>query len=167
MLSHCNKYPSAGEYWVDPNGGDQKDAILVYCNAETKATCVLPKPEKTPEMSPSLKVPGDYWLSDLEGGSQVCKTFYCGLNYASMTHVCSHEVTQFPPLSHVVHIQDRRKSNDIFTTIVIQCGAKYYLPLPQLCRSLRFSEAKLPQCTQTYELERPGIDCQGNQENAL
>jgi hypothetical protein len=38
---------------------------------EDKATCVQPKPEKTSIMSPKIKAPGDYWLSDLEGGSQV------------------------------------------------------------------------------------------------
>lgn len=39
-------YPEkeSGEYWIDPNGADPKDAILVYCNMETSATCVQPKP---------------------------------------------------------------------------------------------------------------------------
>lgn len=32
--------PFLGYYWVDPNLGCQKDAIQVYCEAETGATCV-------------------------------------------------------------------------------------------------------------------------------
>jgi hypothetical protein len=38
---------------------------------EDKATCVQPKPEKTPTMNPIIKTPGEYWLSDLDGGAQV------------------------------------------------------------------------------------------------
>jgi hypothetical protein len=56
---------------VDPNAGDPKDAILVYCRMEDKSTCVQPKPNKTPIMNPVIKTPGEYWLSDLDGGSQV------------------------------------------------------------------------------------------------
>ena len=39
-------YPEkkSGEYWIDPNGADTKDAILVFCDMEKDATCVQPKP---------------------------------------------------------------------------------------------------------------------------
>ena len=35
------------QYWVDPNAGDPKDAILVYCDMATAetATCIQPKPD--------------------------------------------------------------------------------------------------------------------------
>lgn len=35
-----NVEAESGYYWVDPNLGCQKDAIQVYCEAETGATCV-------------------------------------------------------------------------------------------------------------------------------
>jgi len=39
-------YPDkeSGDYWIDPNGADPKDAILVHCDMKNKATCVQPKP---------------------------------------------------------------------------------------------------------------------------
>jgi collagen type II alpha len=66
-------YPelTSGEYWVDPNGGDGRDAISVYCNMQTKATCIHPKPERTPELSPKSTSDGDNWLSEIEGGVQL------------------------------------------------------------------------------------------------
>merc|ERR1711915_769776 len=37
-LNHPTK-PS-GTYWIDPNGNDVKDAIMVECNMETGASCI-------------------------------------------------------------------------------------------------------------------------------
>ena len=36
---------------MDPNEGDVKDAIVVHCDMETKATCVLAKPEMSQEFT--------------------------------------------------------------------------------------------------------------------
>merc|ERR1719222_109942 len=46
-------YPDkeSGEYWIDPNGADPKDAILVYCDMDTKATCVQTKPKISQEIN--------------------------------------------------------------------------------------------------------------------
>lgn len=46
--------PFLGYYWVDPNLGCQKDAIQVYCEAETGATCV---PSTNNVVSTVLHVP--------------------------------------------------------------------------------------------------------------
>lgn len=65
-LAHPDK-PS-GEYWVDPNGGDPKDAILVHCDMDAEATCLLPKPTNSEEMSMVTKE-REVWFSDMpEGG---------------------------------------------------------------------------------------------------
>lgn len=65
-------YPDSpsGEYWIDPNEGDIKDAILVYCDMKLKATCVLPKPEKSKEISYSGQEE-EIWLSEVSGGMKV------------------------------------------------------------------------------------------------
>lgn len=61
-----------GEYWIDPNGGDGRDAIQVFCDMGTKATCIYPKPDKTAHFSPTIKPSSeDTWFSDLEDGFQV------------------------------------------------------------------------------------------------
>ena len=41
----------SGEYWVDPNAGDPKDAILVHCDMEKQATCITPKPAMSEEVA--------------------------------------------------------------------------------------------------------------------
>jgi len=33
----------SGDYWIDPNGGTTKDAVLVHCNATNYETCIWPK----------------------------------------------------------------------------------------------------------------------------
>jgi collagen type II alpha len=33
----------SGDYWIDPNSGNTKDAVLVHCNATNYETCIWPK----------------------------------------------------------------------------------------------------------------------------
>merc|ERR1712002_1356883 len=37
----------SGDYWIDPNAGSTRDAVLVHCNAVNHETCIYPK---TPTM---------------------------------------------------------------------------------------------------------------------
>ena len=34
----------SGHYYLDPNEGHPSDAILAFCNMETKETCIHPAP---------------------------------------------------------------------------------------------------------------------------
>lgn len=57
----------AGNYWVDPNGGCNSDAIQVYCNFTdgVAKTCVTPEKQQAARKSWS----GDsIWFSSLSGG---------------------------------------------------------------------------------------------------
>lgn len=64
---------SSGEYWVDPNEGDVKDAIMVHCDMEHKATCVLPQPSMTDEFDWVGRATGMVWLGeDIKPGFEVC-----------------------------------------------------------------------------------------------
>lgn len=65
-------YPEfkSGEYWIDPNEGDSRDAILVYCDMERKASCVLPRPEKTPVVAHFGKE-HEIWIGEVKGGMKV------------------------------------------------------------------------------------------------
>lgn len=59
-----------GEYWIDPNGGDINDAILVYCDMPTGGSCVYPKPME----SDVIQYSGgetEAWLSEMEEGFTV------------------------------------------------------------------------------------------------
>lgn len=59
-----------GEYWIDPNEGDVRDAILVYCDAEKRATCILPNPSRSPEIT-HITDQQETWLSEIDGGMKV------------------------------------------------------------------------------------------------
>merc|ERR1711868_358737 len=39
---------ASGDYWIDPNGNDHRDSILVFCDMSTGATCINPKPSLSP-----------------------------------------------------------------------------------------------------------------------
>jgi len=58
-------YPDkeSGEYWIDPNGADPKDAILVYCDMENEATCVQAKPEMSSEIN-IISEEAEKWLGE-------------------------------------------------------------------------------------------------------
>jgi len=40
----------SGDYWIDPNAGTTKDAVLVHCNAVNYETCIWPKDPETDMM---------------------------------------------------------------------------------------------------------------------
>lgn len=59
-----------GQYWIDPNGGDINDAIIVHCDMETGSSCVFPKPMT----SQDIKYEGNEhepWLSEMDDGFTV------------------------------------------------------------------------------------------------
>jgi hypothetical protein len=60
----------SGDYWVDPNEGDVRDAILVHCNMANKATCLYPQPTRTPEIT-YIGEEQEIWVTEVEGGMKV------------------------------------------------------------------------------------------------
>lgn len=65
-------YPEyeSGNYWIDPNDGDIRDAILVYCDFKKRASCVVPSPVKSDAMSYQGKEP-EIWLSEIPTGMKM------------------------------------------------------------------------------------------------
>lgn len=59
-----------GQYWIDPNDGDAKDAILVHCEMEKKASCVFPSPQRSQELQYIGDEP-EIWLGEIEKGIKV------------------------------------------------------------------------------------------------
>jgi len=77
--SHPGK--DSGEYWIDPNGADPKDAILVFCDMDSLQTCVESKPVLSPEFSIPTGV-GPEWLSERTGSPY-------NINYKADSHQLS------------------------------------------------------------------------------
>lgn len=61
-------YP--GQYWIDPNGGDMNDAILVHCDMKTGSSCIYPKPMQSPDIQ-YKGTEHEAWLSEMEEGFTV------------------------------------------------------------------------------------------------
>lgn len=82
MANYLNKL-FLGEYWIDPNEGDIRDAVLVKCDAITKSTCVIPQPDHIGPIHfgnrhPQLEV----WLSEMENIEKVSRNKK--INYFSL-----------------------------------------------------------------------------------
>ena len=69
----------SGDYWVDPNEGDSRDAILAYCNMETSATCIYAQPARTPEIK-YIGEEQEIWVTEVEGGIKARLLPYLLLN---------------------------------------------------------------------------------------
>lgn len=59
-----------GMYWIDPNEGDSKDAVQVYCNMAKGATCITPSPNKIPGKAYYIGRGKHTWFSDMKEGFQ-------------------------------------------------------------------------------------------------
>lgn len=60
----------SGQYWIDPNDGDKRDAILVHCDMTKKATCVMAQPHNTGHIN-YIGEEKEIWLGDIDGGMKV------------------------------------------------------------------------------------------------
>lgn len=64
-----------GEYWIDPNEGDVRDAVLVKCDAIMKSTCVIPQPNHIGPIDFGNRHPQpEIWLSEIENFGKVSKS---------------------------------------------------------------------------------------------
>lgn len=63
-----NKEMESGSYWIDPNGSSSKDAILVHCDKELLATCLISQPDEFNSVT-ITNVNGS-WLSDSDKSYQ-------------------------------------------------------------------------------------------------
>lgn len=88
-IDHPNM--ASGQYWIDPNDGDKRDAILVYCDMKRKATCITPQPSR----SNNIKYVGnedDIWLGDVHNGMKM--TYKADSNQITFLQMLSTHATQ-------------------------------------------------------------------------
>jgi len=67
LRSTYPKKPS-GDYWIDPNGQDSNDAIMVHCDMLTGATCVQPKPTMSQEIT-IISPEKEMWIGENPGNA--------------------------------------------------------------------------------------------------
>lgn len=73
-IRQCYPTKASGDYWIDPNQGNSRDAIQVFCNMETGQTCLSANPASVPrkiwwtKSTPSANKP--VWFgADINGGT--------------------------------------------------------------------------------------------------
>lgn len=105
-------YPNyeSGNYWIDPNDGDIRDAILVFCDLKKRATCVVPSPAKSNQMSYTGREQ-EIWLSDLEKGMKI--NYKADSNQIGFLQLLSAQATQNVTFhcKKTVAYFDRQKNN--------------------------------------------------------
>lgn len=86
-------YPEfkSGEYWIDPNDGDNRDAILVYCDLKKRATCVLPSPKMSHEISYKGNE-AEIWLSEISDAMKI--NYKADSNQLGFLQLLSYRATQ-------------------------------------------------------------------------
>uniref|UniRef100_A0A8C4Q3K4 Fibrillar collagen NC1 domain-containing protein n=1 Tax=Eptatretus burgeri TaxID=7764 RepID=A0A8C4Q3K4_EPTBU len=69
----CHPDWESGEYWIDPNEGSSIDAIKMYCNMETRETCLYAIPRTVPRKQWwTAKDRKHVWFADaMDGGFHV------------------------------------------------------------------------------------------------
>lgn len=90
-LYHANPKLKSGDYWIDPNDGDKRDAIFVHCDMLKKATCVLAQPSR----SENIRYVGEekeIWLGDVHNGMKI--TYKADSNQLGHLQMLSTHATQ-------------------------------------------------------------------------
>lgn len=109
-LIHKKSNPESGNYWIDPNGGDKRDAILVYCDLNRKMTCV----KSSPERSKNIQYTGDekeIWLSDISNGMKLTyKTDNNQLHYLQMLSSSASQDVTYHCKKSVAYFDDEKKN---------------------------------------------------------
>lgn len=81
----------SGQYWIDPNEGDKRDAILVYCDMEKRTTCVTPQPHRSKNIN-YLGDEKEIWLGEVENGMKM--TYKADSNQLGFLQIYSTHATQ-------------------------------------------------------------------------
>lgn len=72
IMTNNNNESFSGEYWIDPNEGDVRDAVLVRCDVITKSTCIIPQPDHIGPIDFGNRRPQpEIWLSEFENIAKV------------------------------------------------------------------------------------------------
>ena len=83
------------QYWIDPNSGNPKDAILVHCDMEKSATCIYPKPSISDEVYYVTQERGaNVWFSDIPNNGGFAFTYKADSNQLSFLQMLSSSASQ-------------------------------------------------------------------------
>lgn len=105
-------YPDykSGEYWIDPNEGDLRDALLVYCDHVTRGTCIIPQPKETNVLS-YVGREREIWLGEMTGGMKITyKTDSHQLGFLQLLSAKASQKITFHCRNTVAYMHEEQKS---------------------------------------------------------
>lgn len=101
----------SGQYWIDPNEGDERDAILVHCDMNKLASCVMPQPQRTGHIS-HVGDDQQVWLGEIKGGMKL--TYKADSNQLGFLQLLSGNAVQnvtYHCRNSVAYYNDEKKSH--------------------------------------------------------
>merc|ERR1712190_11828 len=106
----------SGNYWIDPNGMDAKDAIVVYCNMDTGASCIHPKPAKSQQITIMSDEP-DMWVGEMEdnGFDINYKADSNQLSYLQLLSTSAEQTVTFNCKNTVAYMNPRNQARNAIT----------------------------------------------------
>jgi len=101
-----------GNYWIDPNESDRKDAILVYCDIEKGMTCLIPEPSSFPEMAAEKRSQKHQWFSeDIPGGDEFSyKADANQIGFLQLLSTKAEQTLTYHCLNHIAIFNKKRKN---------------------------------------------------------
>ncbi|VDQ07784.1 unnamed protein product [Trichobilharzia regenti] len=81
-----------GEYWIDPNGGSNKDAVKVFCRLRSGETCFSPLTTSYQNRDVNKTIGKDIWFSQLYEEKQF--TYEMSMNQINFLQLFSAKANQ-------------------------------------------------------------------------
>lgn len=139
----------SGDYWIDPNGMDVKDAIMVHCNMDTGSTCVQPKPAMSQEIT-IASTETDAWIGDIDTNAFDInyKADSNQMNYLQLMSTSAEQTITFHCKSTVAHLNPRNNKRKALTLMawndleISHRGKAKYTVTEDNCKLRRNSWAK-------------------------
>jgi collagen type II alpha len=97
-----------GDYWIDPNGMDVNDAILVHCDMDTGSTCVQAKPAMSHQITIS-STETEVWIGDMDTNAFdiTYKADSNQMNYLQLMSTEAEQTITFHCQNTVAHLNPR------------------------------------------------------------
>ena len=165
-----NNHPTkpSGDYWIDPNGNDVKDAIVVYCNMDTGASCIHPKPAKSQQIT-IMSDEQDMWVGEMEenGFDINYKADSNQLSYLQLLSTMAEQTITFNCKNTVAYMNPRNQARNAITLMawndspIKHRGKGKYQVLQDECKHRKRSWAKTIFKVETQKPTRlPIVDVQ-------
>lgn len=106
----------SGDYWIDPNGNDVNDAIMVHCDMQTGSTCVQPRPALSQEIT-ITSTESDMWVGEVPNNAFDInyKADSNQMNFLQLLSTKAEQTITFHCKNTVAHLNPRGNKRNALT----------------------------------------------------